>query len=390
MTIPQDPPYTAQIADNPLATRISDRIRRNGPITFCAFMAACLYEPGLGYYTSPGRKVGTGGDFYTSITVHAAFGRVIAREVARMWRSLGEPATFTLVEAGAGHGRLACDIMDFLAEREPVCYAATSLLLIEQEPTLAGAQAELLASHRGRLDWRTPSELADLRFEGVLYSNELLDAMPVHRVLMTADGLRELFVTLDGDQFGEQLDHPSTPALADYLTRYGAPLMVGQEAEISLAGLSWFETAATALARGFILTVDYGFPKAELYTPRRNRGTLLCYHQHRVEDNPYLRVGQQDITSHVNFSALIERGEELGLTTVWFGEQYRFLLAAGIVEEFESIETADLTEAEKLRRRLTLKRLIMPEGGMGDTFRVLVQSRGVEAPDLGCLRGIAP
>jgi len=376
------------MSDNQLETIISDRIRQQGRMTFCDFMAACLYEPGLGYYTSPGRKVGTAGDFYTSITVHAAFGRVIAREIARMWRSMDQPAGFALVEVGAGHGRLSCDIMDFLAEREPACYAASRLTLVEQEPSLTGAQAELLANHAGKLDWRTPAQLAELRFSGVLYSNELLDAMPVHRVIMTAEGLREIFVTLEGEQLAEQLDLPSSPELEAYLSRYGTPLMAGQEAEVSLAGLAWFESVAAALERGFLLTVDYGFPKAELYTPRRRQGTLLCYHQHRVEDNPYIRVGQQDITSHVNFSALMERGEQLGLQTVWFGEQYRFLLSAGIVEEFAAIESAELPEAVKLKRRLTLKRLIMPEGGMGDTFRILVQSRGVERPALGCLQGI--
>ena len=374
--------------ENQLETIISERIRQQGRITFCDYMAACLYEPGLGYYTSPGRKVGTAGDFYTSITVHAAFGRVVAREIARMWRSLGQPADFTLVEVGAGHGRLACDIMDFLAQREPDCYAASTLLLVEQEPSLAEAQAALLSAHAQKLGWRSPAQLAELHFSGVLYSNELLDAMPVHRVVMTAEGLREVYVTLQDGQPAEELDQPSTPALEQYLARFGTPLLVGQEAEISLAGLAWLETVAAALEQGFLLTVDYGFPKEELYTPRRRQGTLLCYHQHRVEDNPYIRLGQQDITTHINFSALMERGEELGLTTVWFGEQYRFLLSAGIVEEFEAIVSADLSEAEKLKRRLTLKRLIMPEGGMGDTFRVLVQSRGVEQPQLGCLKGI--
>lgn len=376
------------MTENLLETSITDRIRQAGRITFCDFMAACLYEPGLGYYTSPGRKVGTTGDFYTSITVHAAFGRVIAREIARMWQSLGRPATFTLVEVGAGHGRLACDIMDFLAQREPACYAACSLILVEQEPSLTEAQASLLAAHAAKLDWRRPAQLAELRFSGVLYSNELLDAMPVHRVIMTNKGLREVFVTLQNDKLTEQLDLPSTPALEQYLNRYGTQLLIGQEAEVSLAGLAWFDTVAAALERGFLLTIDYGYPKAELYTPRRRQGTLLCYHRHQVEDNPYIRIGQQDITTHINFSALIERGEELGLQTVWFGEQYRFLLSAGMLEEFEVIEQGNLSEADKLKARLTLKRLIMPEGGMGDTFRVLVQARDVEKPVLGCLKGI--
>lgn len=374
--------------DTTLQTIIADRIRAQGRITFCDYMAACLYEPGLGYYTSPGRKVGTAGDFYTSISVHAAFGRVIAREVAAAWQSLDCPAEFTLVEAGAGHGRLACDIMDFLAERHPDCHAATRLVLVEQEPSLSAVQAELLTRHRDRLSWLTPAELASFRFTGMLYSNELLDAMPVHRVVMTTEGLREIYVTLDGDRFQDVADLPSTPRLEDYLRRYGMPLLPGQEAEVSLTGLAWFEQACASLEQGFLLTIDYGWPKAELYDPRRTLGTLLCYYRHTVEDNPYQRIGQQDITTHINFSALIERGEELGLTTLWFGEQSRFLLAAGMIEELEEIEAADLPEKEKLKRRLTIKRLIMPEGGMGDTFRVLVQGKGVATPRLSCLRGI--
>lgn len=215
------------ISENQLETIISERISRLGRITFCDYMAACLYEPGLGYYTSPGRKVGTAGDFYTSITVHAAFGRVIAREIARMWRSMGQPGTFTLVEVGAGHGRLSGDILDFLAQAEPGCYAASRLLLVEQEPTLAAAQAELLAAHGAKLGWCSPAQLGELRFSGVLYSNELLDAMPVHRVVMTAKGLKELYVTLQDGQLTGQLDQPSSPALEQYLAQYGAPLMVG-------------------------------------------------------------------------------------------------------------------------------------------------------------------
>lgn len=376
--------------DTTLQTIIANRIRARGRITFAEYMAACLYEPGLGYYTSPGRKVGTSGDFYTSITVHAAFGRVIAREISAMWRSLGCPEEFTLVEAGAGHGRLACDIMDFLAERSMECYRAVRLVLVEQEPSLAEAQAVLLAAHRDKLSWLTPAELPGFRFSGVLYSNELLDAMPVHRVLMTPQGLRELYVTLHEEQFQEVADIPSTPALEEYLQRYGMPLHPGQEAEVSLAGLAWYQGAVAALQQGFLLTIDYGWLKAELYDQRRNLGTLLCYYRHTVEDNPYQRLGQQDITTHINFSTLMERGEELGLQNLWFGDQARFLMAAGMIEELEEIEASDLTEKEKLQRRLTIKRLIMPEGGMGDTFRVLVQSKGVTTPQLACLRGIGP
>ena len=375
------------MAHHELFQLVKARIKAQGRLTFADYMATCLYEPGLGYYTSSGRKVGLEGDFYTSITVHAAFGRVIAREVAAAWQSLGSPTEFTVMEVGAGHGRLACDILDFLQEREPHCYKAIKLILVEKEPSLVTVQRQLMQLHTDKLSWLTPAQLADFSFKGMVYSNELLDAMPVHRVLMTESGLREIYVTCNGDELQEQLDLPSTPALAEYLARYGMPLMPGQEAEISLAALSWFETMATVLTTGFILTVDYGYGKEELYSPHRKLGTLLCYYRHQIEDNPYIRLGEQDITSHINFSALMEKGMELGMKTVWFGEQCRFLLAAGMVEEFEAVEAADIPEKEKLKKRLTLKRLIMPEGGMGDTFKVLLQSKGVEKPSFGCLKG---
>ena len=369
---------------------ISGRIRQNGRITFADFMAACLYEPGLGYYTSPGRKVGAEGDFYTSISVHAAFGRVIAREVAQMWRCMDSPPEFTLVECGAGNGRLACDIMDYLAEREQLMYSGVTIVLVEQEPSLESAQREMLSAHAARVRWLTPELFAagNFSFSGCLYSNELIDALPVHRVIMTADGLQEIYVALKNDDFIEESGELSTPALHEYLQRINVSLHPGQQAEINLAAPEWLTPAAKTLQRGFILTIDYGFPAVELFAAHRTRGTLLCYHRHSTEENPYIRLGQQDITAHVDFTSLMACGERLGLRTEWFGEQYRFLLTAGIVEEIEEFERSDATDERKLKLRLALKKLIMPEGGMGDTFRMLIQSRDVESAGLLCQRRI--
>lgn len=374
----------------PLNNIIAARIAQQGRITFADFMAACLYEPGLGYYTSPGRKVGAEGDFYTSITVHAAFGRVIAREIAQMWRTMGRPADFTLVECGAGNGRLACDIMDFLAEREPGMYSGLGLVLVEQEPSLESAQREMLAAHSGRLSWLSPAEFASgsFTFSGCLYSNELIDALPTHRVVMTSEGLKELYVTSTDGGFGEDVGEPSTPELEAYLKRIDVELHPGQQAEINLNAPQWLASASRALRSGFILTIDYGYPAPDLYTPRRKLGTLLCYYRHQIEENPFLRPGLQDITAHVDFTTLMKCGEELGLRNDWFVEQYRFLLSTGIIEEIEEIERSQRPEEEKLRLRLTLKKLILPEGGMGDTFKVLIQSRGVAAPKLLCQRRI--
>lgn len=369
---------------------ITSRITKLGRITFAEFMSACLYEPELGYYTSPGRKVGAEGDFYTSITVHAAFGRVIAREIAQMWRGMECPVDFTLVECGAANGRLACDIMDFLAEREAEMYKNLRLVLVEQEPSLEAAQREMLALHLERLAWLSPDDFASgsFTFRGCLYSNELIDALPVHRAVMTSAGLKEIYVTCMDGEFTEEADEPSSAEIEAHLLRVGIVLHPGQQAEINLNAPKWLSSAATALQRGFILTIDYGHPAAELYSPRRKSGTLLCYYRHQTEENPYLRPGLQDITSHVDFTTLMKCGEELGLQSVWFGEQYRFLLSTGIIEELEEIERSAISDAEKLRLRLTLKKLIMPEGGMGDTFKVLIQSRGVSDPQLLCQRRI--
>ncbi|MBL0224344.1 MAG: SAM-dependent methyltransferase [Geobacteraceae bacterium] len=375
-------------------TRLNDilhqRIARQGRITFAEFMTACLYEPGLGYYTSPGRKVGAEGDFYTSISVHAAFGRVIAREIAQMWHCMALSGPFTLVECGAGNGRLACDIMDYLAERESSLHGSLRLVLVEKEPSLESAQREMLAAHAERVTWLSPDEFASGRFSfnGCLYSNELIDALPVHRVMMTASGLQEIYVTSKDGELCEEYGPLSTPAISDYLARISIELHPGQQAEINLAAPAWLAAASQALQKGFILTIDYGFPAAELFASHRTRGTLLCYHRHQTEENPYIRLGRQDITTHVDFTTLMKCGENLGLQTEWFGEQYRFLLSTGIVEEIEAIERSDASDEHKLKLRLALKKLIMPEGGMGDTFRMLIQSKGVKSARLLCQRRI--
>jgi len=372
--------------DRPLRQIILDRIATHGPMTFARFMEACLYEPGLGYYTSPGRKVGAEGDFYTSSNVHALFGRLLAREICRMWQELARPESFQIVEMGAANGRLACDIMDGVRDLEPEFYRTVTYRLIEKEPSLREAQRSLLHEHGERLAWSTPEELATgaVTFTGCMVSNELVDALPVHLVEMTDEGLREVYVTADGDGFREQLAPPSTPDLTAYLERIGTVLGPGQRAEIRLAALDWLKDVASALQRGFIITIDYGYLAPELYGPMRRNGTLLCYYRHTVEENPYLRVGLQDMTAHVDFTTLSRFGEDLGINTVWYGEQYRFLLATGMMQELATMEMRATSEKEAIKDRLALKKLMLPDGGMGDTFKVLVQAKGVTDPHLLC------
>jgi SAM-dependent MidA family methyltransferase len=299
---------------------------------------------------------------------------------------MGNPSDFQIVEAGAGNGRLASDILNAIAELEPTLYPLLVYRLIEAEPTLAEMQLELLAPHGEKLAWSTPDELASgsLAITGCLLSNELVDALPVHLVEMTADGLQEVFVKADGENFIEYLAPPSTAGINSYFTGMQVSLPPGVRAEVRLAANNWLSGVARSLQRGFVLTIDYGYLAAELYGSIRQNGTLLCYYRHQVADDPYIRVGLQDITTHVDFTALMKTGEENGLTTVWFGEQYRFLLAAGMMEEVLAMETREIPESERLKDRLALKKLMLPDGGMGDTFKILVQSKGVDRPKLLC------
>ena len=379
------------VDDKALRTNLLERIKGKGAITFAEFMAACLYEPGLGYYTSSGRKVGAEGDFYTSSNVHRVFGRLIAREIVAMWRSMGEPADFQIVEAGAASGRLAADVMDAVAELAPKLYGTVICRLIEAEPTLAETQRQLLAHHAERLAWSTPTELSagKLAITGCIYSNELIDALPVHLVEMTENGLKEVLIAAAGEEFCEQLATPSTPEIPFFIERHGISLAVGQRIEIRLAAEKWLLSAAESLQRGYVITIDYGHLAEELYGKMRINGTLLCYYRHQVEENPYIRIGHQDITSHVDFTSLIRTGEDVGLKKIWYGEQYRFLMAAGMMEEIMALETRAIPEEQRLKDRLALKKLMLPDGGMGDTFKVLVQGKGVEPEGLLCLRNWA-
>ncbi len=186
--------------------------------------------------------------------------------------------------------------------------------------------------------------------------------------------------------FAETVGELSTPELAAYLARLGITLHAGQRAEINLAAPDWLKSVAQALSRGFVMTIDYGYLAAELYAPIRKSGTLLCYYRHTIEENPYIRLGRQDMTSHVDFSTLVTAGEALGLDKVWYGEQYRFLMGTGMLEELMALESNAATEEERLKIRLTLKKLMLPDGGMGDTFKVLIQTKGVDKPRLLCMR----
>lgn len=364
---------------------IRRRIAEAGGIPFAEYMAMCLYHPQYGYYMTSRQRIGRQGDFFTSSSVHALFGRLVARQLRQMWELLGR-GEFTVAEQGAGEGHLCLDILDAVAQEAPEFYRHLHYRLVEIGPESRSRQGELLARHRQRIDWCSLAQLAGM--QGCFLSNELVDAFPVHMVEKRQGELREVFVVERDGCLGEELRAPSTPALAEHFRWLGTGPLEGNRAEVNLEAPRWMQQVASVVARGFVITIDYGYPAGELYAPFRRNGTLMCYSRHTASDDPYRLAGCQDITAHVDFSALQRAGAPQGLETLWFGEQYRFLLALGFVEALMELQAREVDEQQARAQRLTLKHLIVPDGGMGETFKVLVQGKQVGRPQLQCARSL--
>jgi SAM-dependent MidA family methyltransferase len=363
---------------------IAEEIRVQGPLTFARFMELCLYHPRYGYYASGRACRGREGDYYTSPTVHPIFGALIAKQMVQMWRIMGG-STFDIVEMGGGEGYLCVDILDYLQCYEPQFYNILCYHMMEISPVVIERQKELLSDHSEKVAWRQPDQMRELDMRGCFISNELVDAFPVHRVVQEGGELKEIFVDLDNGVLKEIIGDPSTPDLEAYFQRLGITLAEGQGAEVNLEARRWLQGVAKGLERGFMVTIDYGYPARELFNSLRRDGTFLCYRDHRVHADPYSNPGLQDMTAHVDFTSLVEWGEEYGLQLTGLVPQYRFLLALGILDEVARLGGKE-EGWEGMAERLTLKNLILP-GGMGETFKVLIQHKGIESPQLDGLRG---
>jgi SAM-dependent MidA family methyltransferase len=378
----QVPPQTNT---SPLAALLHQQAKAAGGVNFADFMALALYHPRYGYYMTPRDRIGKSGDFFTSSSVSALFGRLVARQLVQMADVLSADS-FQIVEQGGGEGHLALDILDALAEEAPALYAHLTYTLVEVSQDNRQRQSGVLAAHGGKVAWCDERDWSIS--SGCFLSNELVDAFPVHVVEKHSGVLQELFVVSRGGVFAEELRRAADSRLDQYFAWLGCAPIEGNRAEANLAAPEWMRRVGERISRGFVMTIDYGYPAEELYAPHRRAGTLMCYHRHQADDNPYERVGEKDITAHVDFTALRKSGNEAGLDTLWFGEQYRFLLGLGFFEELVKLEAAAPSEKEARALRLTLKNLIMPETGMGETFKVLVQGKNVGKPELLCSRAI--
>ncbi len=363
---------------------LAGRIRSGGPISFAEFMRECLYHPAHGYYSRASAR--RFGDYYTSVDVHPIFGRLLARQFAEMWELLGSPRPFIVAESGAGVGRLAGHILDFSARALPEFYAALEYVAVERSSARRAEHAARLADHAAAGRVSSAAEIPSAISAGCIFSNELLDALPVHRVAVENGALREIYVGFEGGRFTEVLSDPSMPALEQYFQEQGITLEEGQQAEVCFEACDWIESAGRALERGFVLTIDYGHEARALYGEHHNRGTLLAYRDHTVTENLLEAPGEQDLTSHVNFTALDLWGRRAGLVRTGLVTQSQFLVALGRGNEFADLYEPGQTEMEKLRARLLLKNLIHPEG-LGEKFQVLIQHKGIASPRLTGLSG---
>lgn len=367
---------------------IRERIRTAGPLPFAAWAELALYHPELGYYARADRRSGRAGDFFTSVDLGPLFGALLASQFAETWRLLRTPR-FDLVEAAAGDGRLARDVLDAAAADDPAFYAAVDLHLVERSRAARDAQAAVLGPHAGKLVSSGPGLPPAVR--GTVFANELLDALPPHLLQMTAGGLREVYVDVDAETGGfvERLGPLSDARVRAHVDERGIRLAEGWRAEVTPAAADWVRQAVAALDRGFLLLIDYGHEAREIYSATHAAGTLAAYRRHRAADAaggaapPWLAApGECDLTAHVDLTLVRDTAERWGARTLGVLDQTYFLLGLGAVERAARESAGGGVAA--LRRRLALKSLLVP-GGLGSTHKVLIFGKDVGAPALaGC------
>jgi len=354
-----------------LAEIIKQKIKTEGPISFHDFMEMSLYYPGSGYYTSAKEKIGAHGDYYTSSSLTPIYGAMIGRQLEEMWHILGEQE-FTIVEYGAGTGMLCCDILEYLKQNERF-YNKLQYCIIEKSPAMRDKEKGKVNE---KVYWADSiHDIPDVT--GCILSNELIDNFSVHQVVM-GDELNEVFVDYNND-FVELLQPASQP-LKNYFSELNINLPYGYRTEINLEAINWIGGIATELKKGFIITIDYGLTSSELYHESRKQGTLLCYNKHNINNCPYSYIGQQDITAHVNFSALQHWGAKNGLNNCGYTNQALFLLSLGVTDHLKRNMEHQLYDFNNFRKEAFLKHTLLVD--MGNKFKVLIQGKGIPQKSL--------
>jgi len=354
-----------------LANLLAGEIRASGPIPFRRFMEVVLYHPDHGYYSSGRARIGRAGDFFTNVSVGSLFGELIGRQFLEMWERLGRPKPFTVVEQGANSGDFARDVLTWAEQEAQDFREALRYAIVEPFAVPRQRQRETLQG-LSEVEWYTG--LGELpRFVGVHFSNELLDAFPVHR--LRSDGRRwmERYVTCVDGEF-TFTEGPLTVPAESMLPEVAEE---GYETEICPALRAWFDALRERLERGYLLAIDYGFSRADYFAPERRDGTLSAYREHRRQENPLARPGETDLTAHVEFTTLVEHALSRGFALEGFTDQHHFMVGLGQAV-FSDSEATPTPREQKARRAFAT---LMHPGLMGRGFKVLALSRGVAGLD---------
>lgn len=363
------------------------RMRRDGGISFRDFMELALYHPQFGYYCSGRQKMGRSGDYLTSPELSPVFPALMGRQIREMWEGLGKPEQFDLVEVGAGTGALCRDLLRWARRMAPGFLESLRYQIVEVSAALATRQRDVLEAEPDLLAHVSWLEGLPSEVEGCIVSNELLDSVPVHRVTVAGGKLMEIFVSWAGASFVEEL-RPACEDLCNYFRRLDLFPEEGYRTEVNLQAIAWMREAATALDRGFLCTLDYGYEAAEFYAPWRTGGTLMCFYEHSSGCDPYRRLGKQDMTSHVDFTSVRRAGEEAGLKTLGMVSQAEFLTNLGIGDVLRPAVEGGMSLEEYYARRREVMELLDP-AGLG-RIRVLIQSKRAGERSLRGLVGGGP
>ena len=367
-----------------LSEIIKNKIHEKGPISFHDFMEMALYYPGLGYYTSSPDKIGKQGDYYTSPYYSNVFGNVIAKQLEEMWLFTGKNE-FTIVEYGAGMGSLCIDILKELQFNEEF-FGSLRYCIIEKSDAMRQKEKKIVDDNllHEKITWY--DSIGEMpSFTGCVLANEVLDNFSVHKVIMKEKELKEVFV--DWDNGFIEIVKPAGDDLKEYFATLGIELPDDFCAEVNLEAIDWLKKISASLEKGFVLTIDYGYPSAELYQAHHRLGTIVCYNKHSVNDLPYHNIGQQDITAHVNFSALKLWGAKHGLNNCGFTNQSQFLLGLGLTEHLRKLEEREKHAFDVRKKLMIVHTMLM---SMGRKFKVLIQQKGLNKPILSGLQFCQP
>jgi len=395
--------------------KIEQEIRGRGPIPFSRYMELCLYDPKLGYYSRDAERFGKTGDFYTSSDVHAVFGRLLARQFEEIWRVLGSPERIEVLELGPGRGLFARDVLDWSEKKFPEFFQALHYSLVERSAALRERLRSTLSKHFESGKASIPQRLKTIEsggrcgtaeamfFPGVLskiepkrisleralapevpliiFGNEFFDALPVE--VLSLQG--ELRIAIREGRLIETWAAASSEEL-DFLDRHSVHPENGERVEVPLGAQSYMSEIAAGLKQGIVIAIDYGYTRAEQLAGR-HRGTVTAFRQHSVSANPYEAPGEQDITAHVNFTALAAAAEQNGMQVQPLLTQSQFLMGIGEQNQFaDAFEDCRLPQ-ERAKVALQLKHLVTP-AGMGESFHVLVASKGIDADRASTLLGL--